>query len=269
MVTQLEVVHGNRRRQIQAAATRDVRRLWAQLRSFDEREMDWFVSNATATQLAALSALLSEQDAYFALSLTARGVTTSPVGFDPADYRRPVPPEVEWQRPFTHMRTRLSEGAEFGPAAAFGLFHAERTMATDLQIAARNMARDWLNGNARVVGFARVLGSGGASGENCGLCVVASTQRYHKGELMPIHDHCTCEVMPILDTERPEQLLDPHNLDAAYDQLTTETGAPTSQVRNDLRRIRFDASELPRPRVVHHGELGPVIYDARHSFATL
>lgn len=261
MVSRLELAHGRFRRRIQSETERQVRQAWIAANGVDEER---FVEEAFAAVESARVTTVGEVDAFLAAYLSSRGFDASPQGLDPAQYRRPVDPDQQWRRPFTQMRTRLSEGMEFPQAFQFAQTYAAGAAATDLQLASRGASRDWMVNEPRVVGYRRVLGSGGMSGENCGLCVVASTQRYHKGDLMPIHVHCTCETVPMMGEDDPGHVLDNDSLDVAKDRVAEMDGAYSD--RNDLGRVRINADELPRPKVVQHGEMGPVIYDERWSF---
>lgn len=70
---------------------------------------------------------------------------------------------------------------------------------TDLQLAQTHAARDWIDTQAnnatdetRIVGWRRVT-----DGDPCALCAAAATRTYRTGELMPIHEHCSCTVEPL------------------------------------------------------------------------
>lgn len=263
MVTRIDVAHGRARRALAREADRQMRRAWVAADGVNE---DRFVADAAAIADTMITATVSEYDAYLAAAVTASGTRVSPAGLDPADYRRPVDPDVQWRRPFTHMRMALDDGAELPRALAVARHQAATMIATDLQAAARDAANDWMIAEPRVVAYARVLGSGGASGENCGLCIVASTQRYWVGDLMPIHDHCTCEVKPLLEQQARTQVIEHNNLDEVHRRLDEIDGEYA--VRNDLRRVRIEAGTLPRPAVAPHAEVGPYLYQFDKSAPT-
>lgn len=259
MPTRLEIAHGNTRRRISREAERLIRRAWV----LADGNESAFVAEAVAVADASRSAVVAEVDAYLATYLTSQGAATTAKGLDPTSYRRPVDPEVQWGRPFTQMRVGMDRGMEFPQAFQYGGHIASTMLATDLQIANAGASRDWMVNEPRVAAYARVLGSGGASGKNCGLCVAASTQRYWKGDLMPIHDHCTCEVKPLLEGQAKGRVIASDNLDEVHARLSEFDGQYAS--RNDLGRVRIDAGELPRPAVAPHSEVGPYLYDANHS----
>jgi hypothetical protein len=271
MVTRLELAHGQSRRRISAEAERLIRQAWVLADGVE----DLFVAEAVAVAASARAAIVGEVDAYLAAYLTVQGAPTAPKGLDPSAYGRQVDPDVQWRRPYTQMRVKLSEGMEFPQAFAFGGHMASTMIATDLQVANVGASRDWMVAEPKVQAYARVLGSGGKSGENCGLCVTASTQRYWKGDLMPIHDHCTCEVKPILTSGHGRdrhhaasgQVIHQNNLDEVYARVHEMDGSTLS--RNDLGKVRIKAGELPRPAVMQHAEIGPYLYDASHKAPVL
>jgi hypothetical protein len=257
-VTRLEVAHGRRIRGISSEAERLIRRAWIAANGDPDR----FVEQAIRVAGGARTAVVAEFDAYMAASLTAQGARATVRGLDPDVYRRPVDPEVQWNRPVVQMRTKLAGGMEFPQAFQFGSHMATTMVATDLQFASRGAGRDWMRDDGRVTAWQRVLGSGGTSGKNCGLCIVTSTQVYRTDKLAPIHNHCTCSVRPLVGDTR-QRVLDPDNLDAVKAELGQFDGDYAS--RSDLGRVRIDASDLPTPAVYQHGELGPFLFDATHA----
>jgi hypothetical protein len=257
MVTVLERVHGETRRRLSMEAERLIRRAWVMANG---RE-DVFIAEAVAIASAARNAVVGEVDAYLAAYLSSQGVRSRPLGLDPAAYARPVAPERQWSRPGTQMRLRLDKGATFTEAFAYAGHAAAGMLATDMQMASVRASRDVMMQIPQVSAWARVLGSGGKSGENCGLCIVASTRVYRKGDLMPIHDSCTCEVKPLLDSQVPKSgPIAADNLDAVHAGLADIDGQYSQ--RYDLMKVRIDAGSLPRPAVAPHGEIGPYLYPA-------
>lgn len=195
-------------------------------------------------------------DAYLAAYLTAAGVATDVRGLDPAAYRRPVPNDVLWRRPYTQMRLRLEQGAAFPEASRFGSQMAGLIAATDLEYAHRGASRDWMKSEPDLTGYRRVLDP---ASDSCGLCVASSDQLYHVEDLLPIHDRCRCTVAPV-STSRRFGLSE-----GRYQQVLDQTGGDTS--REALSSIRLGAPQdgaVPF-RVYDHGELGPYLYDANRA----
>lgn len=105
--------------------------------------------------------------------------------------RRPA--EEVYARPFGALGGQLAEGTEFAAARGSGMASVGRLARTDLQLAQTHAARDWMADEPAVVGYRRVLGPG----DNCALCVAASSRLYKRQDLMPIHERCSCTVAPV------------------------------------------------------------------------
>lgn len=156
---------------------------------------------------------------------------------------------------------RIAEAAgRNGKAAA--RFRATQTAATDIQLSSRRASRDWMSSAPGIAGYRRVLGPG----KNCGLCVVASTQRYKTEDLMPIHSNCHCDVDPIPGDRPLPHVLDSDTVNLVKSRLKSEELPYT---RDALSRLGFEADDLPDVKIVHHGELGPTLYDDRWTFTDL
>jgi hypothetical protein len=124
---------------------------------------------------------------------------------------------------------------------------------TDVQLARRNAGFGVRNRNSRIVGFARTL----TGAENCALCYVASTQRYTRGDLLPIHPGCDCGEMPIYGNQDPGQVIDELRLEATHEAIQDRFGVSDRAARAiDYRQIA----------IREHGELGPVLTVAEQNF---
>jgi len=152
-----------------------------------------------------------------------------------------------YSRPFVEMRTLLSQGKSLDVAKEAGALRAEMLARTDVQLARRNASFTARRGDDRVVGFVRVL----SGSENCALCYVASTQRYTRGNLQPIHPGCDCGEAQIYGNSDPGQVIDRDLLDSTHEAIDTRFGS-------------FDAGgraiDYRKELIVHeHGELGPLL----------
>lgn len=161
---------------------------------------------------------------------------------------RGVPTREVYERPFVDTWTALAGGLGFDDALEKGRQRVVSLAGTDVQLARTRAAAYVLDRSDGVVGYRRVL----HGSESCGLCVVASTQRYRRGDLMPIHPGCDCGVLPIYGDVDPGQILDPSRLEGVHQRLEERFGVSDAGARTpiDYRDVL----------VVHeHGELGPVL----------
>lgn len=160
---------------------------------------------------------------------------------------RGVDPDVVYARPFRTMYASLGEGRPFAQAMDDAARRLQHITATDLQLAKTHTARAVLDQESQVQGYQRVL----TGSRSCGLCVVASTQRYRKAELLPIHPGCDCTVAPIIGTEDPGQVINEDRLDDVHDAIQQAFGV------SDRGARLIDYRDL---LITHeHGEIGPVL----------
>lgn len=154
---------------------------------------------------------------------------------------------------------------------------------TDVELAVTHTVRDRLADEPDVRFYRRVL----TGAESCGLCIIASTQRYRKRDLLPIHPNCDCVVAPILGEQDPGRVINSTRVseDAsptgetadgvpiydAKDALDTEflTREVHDAIRETFGEVAFDARRIDYRKILlveQHGELGPVLTVARHKF---
>ena len=194
-----------------------------------------------------------------ALSLMA---DTDPAGVtDLAGIRGGVPAADVYRRPAVAMRSALAEGKTFTDALEAGAQRLESLVKTDLQLAHTHQARatltpDWQQDpnrrrrprrGSRVEAFRRVP----SGTENCALCLIASTQRYWVGTLMPIHPGCDCGVETLGQGEHVAQIIDKDLLESVHAQVEGFTG----EVDRGGRLVDYRQLIVTR----EHGEYGPTI----------
>lgn len=150
--------------------------------------------------------------------------------------------EELWRRPFATMHTALSEGKTIKEAIELGATRAEQIAKTNVQL---GMGRAGLKSRqANDIKFYRRVLTGM---ENCGLCVLASTQRYRQNDLKPIHPGCDCGEEPLFGyTEADPLVIDQDTLDQINEYVDGSPleGVPLGDLRNQI--FVFD-----------HGEMGP------------
>lgn len=159
-------------------------------------------------------------------------------GTDPADvYRRPF--KVVWKT--------LADGEPFDVAQQRGADRLEILAKTDLQLARTHSVKLVLDQQPRVTYYVREL-----RGEyDCALCMIASTQRYSKEDLLPIHPGCDCGVRTVRADYDPGQVVDEARLEAIHRAVEDAVGQSARDARTvDYRQIIIQHD---------HGEIGPVL----------
>lgn len=169
-----------------------------------------------------------------------------PEDFETSVLRNGATFEEVYDRPFSEMRTALAKGRSFDDALELGARRASSLAQTEVQLSRRQASLYARRANDNIVGYLRIL----SGSENCALCYIASTQRYRRGDLLPIHPGCDCGEMPIYGDTDVGQVIDRQQLDAAHQQVEERVGASDLGGRApDYRKI-----------ITHeHGELGPVL----------
>lgn len=108
----------------------------------------------------------------------------------------------------------------------------------------------------KVLGYRRVIRPELSMHGACGLCVVAATQWYTRGDLKAIHARCKCIVLPVTKEEDPGTALNRDDLRQSLDFIYASAGGNT---RNKLKRIRVAVRD--------HGELGSTLtYSAKRGW---
>lgn len=164
--------------------------------------------------------------------------------------------ETIFRRPFVDMRRALANGSSMTDAIQAGAVRANQLAQTEIQLAKRNVGLAIRNANDGIVGYIRTL----TGSENCALCYVASTQRYRRGDLLPIHPGCDCGEMPIYGSQDPGQIINEQRLEATHESVADRFGVSARDARAlDYRNIM----------VADHGEMGPLLTWKSHNATTL
>lgn len=166
---------------------------------------------------------------------------------------RGVPPDEVYRRPFVTTWTALSQGKRFAEAFSEGRDRLLSITETDMQLARTHAAQRALRRSGTQF-YRRRLSGGG----NCGLCVIAATQRYRVERLMPIHPGCDCKVEPLVGSRDPGQIIDRALLEEAHEAIAKTTGTVDRGGRAPDYRDLIITRE--------HGELGPLLAVRRHDF---
>ncbi len=244
----LIAAHQSQTMQVRERLTDYAKTLWGGLGSWRDEDVDRFVNLMTPRVLAGRAKVASLTDAYLAQMLN----TAMAGSVDTSTLRGQTVSDV-YRRPAATMYDKLSKGQSLTDAIAASTARLGNLIATDMQMAMVQQAATSLDGN----GFRRVLNGPG----DCALCVIASTQRYHSGELLPIHPGCNCTVAPLGPGEGVDQVLDPDLLEQVHAQVESLTGEVDRGGRSvDYRKLII---------VREHGEIGPLLSWKDHKFTKL
>lgn len=241
MSDELALAHIEAERRLRAQTAAAATAAWDRLPTYDEAEVAGFLRLVTPLVLTSQRVSATLTAAY--LRRVIPNATVPELGdvVGPAVRAGATLDEV-YRRPFVTVWTGLKDGTPWEKAVAAGRERLAATAEIDPQLTMRATARAIFTQTPSVVGYRRVPDPGA-----CPLCLMASTQRYHTGDLLPIHNRCGCGIAPIIGTADPGRVIDPDLL--ARLKQAKETGV--------------------EPKVAEHGELGPVLVNASHDFKTL
>lgn len=170
---------------------------------------------------------------------------------------RGVPADEVYRRPAVATYTALRDGKPFSVARDEGLGRLKSLVTTDVQQARNRQARAAYSGTGFDYTVRTLSGS-----ENCALCVIASTQRYHAAGLMPIHPGCDCGERGVRSGRDPGQVIDQRLLDLTHEQVNAKlaSGAPSPDLGKKLTSAGKPISDLTDMIATReHGELGATL----------
>lgn len=182
-------------------------------------------------------------DVTFALADTDRGHDRRATFTDPREVYGRVADQAR--------RQIVAESATQERASRKALVRVAAIAETDITLAVREQWRKSGGLIPGITGFRRILHPELSETGPCALCVVAADRVYKKQDLIPIHDRCVCEVLPVIGAMDPGINLNADDLAALY-------GAAGGTGAIGLHRVRVALTE--------HGELGPVLVNADQRF---
>lgn len=146
---------------------------------------------------------------------------------------------------------QVAGGADEPKARERAIVRIQAAAHTDMTLAVRAQYERALKQGrtVRADGWRRILRPELSQSGPCGLCVVAADRVYRRGDLLPIHNRCVCEVLPILGDLDPGLILNVDDLERIY-RAAGSTGG-SKREGGALKKIRVALTE--------HGELGPVL----------
>ncbi|MDI2032989.1 hypothetical protein [Paenarthrobacter nitroguajacolicus] len=217
--------------------------LWGSMDSYRDADINRLVDAIVPRVQAGQIAIANLTAAYVADAAGAAGV---PVIIAEVTDGRGVDPNVVYRRPAVTVYSELAAGAQFADAVKAGGLRLTQLIGMDMQMSKVRQFRT--SGTAAGFdGFRRTL----TGRENCAMCVIASTQRYHIGNLMPIHPGCDCGVTPLKRGEGVSQVIDEALLESTHDHVADFAGVANRGGRApDYRQLIITQD---------HGEYGPTL----------
>ena len=175
-------------------------------------------------------------------------VVLPPIDQDEIRGARGVDPRIVYRRPAVDVYTALAAGKPLPQAAAEGRLRLTQLIGGDMQLAKVHASRQSMRGYPEEGQFYRRVLTGR---ENCALCVVASTQRYYRGDLLQIHPGCDCGVQPLPPGLAVNQVIDEDLLEQVHQITADRLGVSDRGGRTPDYRKLLTVSE--------HGEYGPTL----------
>lgn len=175
-----------------------------------------------------------------AVAHASKQIGKAPAKIDPEQIvlrtRGSVTPEEVYQRPFLRTWRLLKEGVPYEDAVARGQAYAEAAAANDVALAIRDTYAELTRTEPAIWGYQRV-----PSASACSYCQIASTQRFYRGDLEPLHTWCRCGVEILESFGDPTAKYGPTVInDPLYQQLGREG------ITNDLTSQRAASRYLKR-----------------------
>lgn len=229
------------------------RELWRSMPNYRDRAIAQMVQEITPRVLAGQETLSELSTVYLMQCADLMGLDVPVSALEPEAVQaglRGVDPYEVYERPAHNVYRALADGKPPEQAFASGELRLLQLIGGDMQIArvkaANKGVRDWQGQDGVPQYYRRIL----TGRENCGLCVVASTQRYKVDNLMPIHPGCDCDWGPLPKGMHPH-VLDENLLEAAHGVVEERYGEADRSARSpDYMRMIV---------IVDHGEYGPVL----------
>lgn len=252
------------RRQVKAQALAAALNLWDQLVvGPDDASADRLVDALAPTWGVAAAQVTVLTDAYVDAFLEQFDITPKrTIPLDPEDIvsrvRPGVAPDELIRRPVKQVRYAIAEGSDLQGALGQGRRRLESIANTDVQQAFRLAFRERMADETDVRAYRRTL----TGGENCAICVVATTQRYWSDQLMPIHPGCDCGVQPIVGPAG--RIIDRDRLDQVKKLLKDEGVKYGDRAEMANTKIRVNIADADDVTEVPHGELGPILGVSKH-----
>jgi hypothetical protein len=157
-------------------------------------------------------------------------------------------------RAFKPIWQGLGNGLPLSTSVDYGVERLLSMFDVDIERVIDHVSVERFANEHKIVGYKRVL----TGVHNCALCILASTQLYHKSELKGIHPHCKCKVLPVLSFEDISKTLRQDLIEQVHASIKERYGSFDPSGRSiDYRKILM---------VRQHGEIGPMLTFRNHHF---
>jgi hypothetical protein len=167
--------------------------------------------------------------------------------------RAGVAPEEVYARAFKPVWKAVGDGKPLEHGVSSGASRIAEMFHLDLERTVDLTAINKFANENRIVGYRRVL----TGTHNCALCILASTQIYHKRQLKGIHPNCKCKVRPLASFEEPKTL-DRDLIEQVHAAVASKFGVSDRAARQiDYRKILLTRK---------HGEYGPTLTFRKYNF---
>lgn len=237
--------------------------LWQSLGTYSNAQMATFIAQAVPVVNGGQQQMASLTAGYLAAQKAAAlGVPMVPIAINQravtgAAVRNGTKPSEVYGRPFHLVWRQLAdlprEPGSIDQAIQSGQDRVVQSALTDLQLSKR-AAIDQVQAKDKQVRWAQRVIEGA---HTCALCIVASTQRYHNGDLKGIHPGCDCSWIFVYGDAYPDQVVDPKRLHDVHALIEDRFGVSAAAAR------AIPSQGLPNYKdvlVTHeHGELGAVL----------
>jgi len=193
MASPLAEAHREAQLRIRTGTARAVGQIWKDLGAYNRSDINRYVLAVTPVIQGGKRKAINTAAAF-----VGRSVKKPPPQIDADDIAKRVrngtPIAAVQHRPFVATWTALKDGKPWDIAVEEGLTTAVSAAFTDVSLAVRDAMPELMKQETAIDGYQRV-----PSGDACDFCVLASTQRYTTGELMPLHNNCGCGVEILTD----------------------------------------------------------------------
>lgn len=250
MATNLDVVFDRAVSDVRTKVLAYAARTWNGLGAYRDSDAERFIRLVVPKVEAAQKNVAELTDAYLSRLIASQlgaPIKRGDIASATTVSLRGVEAEDVYLRPFASTYASLSKGKSVTDSIGSGAARLADLVSTGVQLSKTHAARQAMS-RTRVELFQRFL----TGRENCALCVLASTQRYHKGDLMPIHPGCDCGVRTFVG-DPDVQVIAPELLDQTNAVIASKFAESGFENFSDLV-------------VTHeHGEIGPLLaYRGEH-----